>query len=172
VIVIALFEHPLAGWLTSAVDCCADRIVITVALSRLSAGLHRKAHGREPHMNRVATLCLALLAMLTLSALPSVALASATLLTISCEKPWGTSTVYGVTLGDLTESVFAHQPTPDAKLYPPRADGFSNTVITIHSDGSAAVTIDYPQKLGGVETHDMLAARWDQRVRYFAIGSQ
>lgn len=88
-------------------------------------------------------------------ALCASAHASATLLTISCEPPKGTSTVYGVTTADLLGSLGDHKPTPTPKLYPSQPDGYPKTVITIHSDGTAAVTLDFPPNLGGTQTHDM-----------------
>lgn len=81
--------------------------------------------------------------------------ASPTLLTISCEPPKGTSTVYGITTSDLLDSIGKHEPTPAPKLYAGRPDGYPKTIITIHADGTAAVTLDFPHNLGGTETHDM-----------------
>jgi hypothetical protein len=63
--------------------------------------------------------------------------------------------VYGATTSDLLDSIGEHKPTPAPKLYASRPDGYPKTIITIHSDGTAAVTLDFPRNLGGTETHDM-----------------
>jgi hypothetical protein len=100
-------------------------------------------------MNRPLMTCLTALALL------DAAHASTTLLTITCDKPAGLLTAYGITTADLTDVLGKNLPIPEPKFYPPHQDWFGKTTITLRSDATATVVFDYGKTLGGADTHDV-----------------
>lgn len=96
----------------------------------------------------------------------ATAFAGNTVLTITCAAPKGVRIVYGVDLKDRMAAIAAHKRIPDPKLYPPQPDEAAKTIITLQSDGTAQVTYEWPQDLGGAETVDMRMLGW---LNEFAI---
>ncbi len=83
-----------------------------------------------------------------------------TALTISCDAATGVNIVYGVDLADRLKAIESHTRIPGPKYYPPRKAHLPKTLITLQSDGTAQVTYEWPQKLGGVSTVDMRMLGW------------
>ena len=98
--------------------------------------------------------------VLGLGAAGAAAAGPTTVLTISCDAATGVNIVYGVDMADRLKAIESHTRIPGPKYYPPSKAFLPKTLITLQSDGTAEVTYEWPQKLGGANTVNMRMLGW------------